>query len=109
MKGDYAEELYIFGSNDGRESLELPLSEDEQVWSAKISPDGSRVFLNGKAPRLIDATSGRILQNFLRLPNLKLDSATRKFMVGNLLAGWKTSRTCLGKMPKMGCAQPAPD
>ena len=64
MKGNYAETLHVASASDGRESLELPLSEEEEVWSAKISPDGSRVFLNGKVPRLIDAASGRILHIF---------------------------------------------
>jgi WD40 repeat protein len=63
-KGDNAQAAYVFKVSGGSEILRLPLQEDEGFWSAKISPDGSRVLLTGSRARLLDADTGQVLRNF---------------------------------------------
>jgi len=63
-KGDSAQAAYVLNVSDGSEISKLPLKEDEGFWSARISPDGSRVLLTGSTARLVDADTGRVLRNF---------------------------------------------
>ncbi len=65
-KGDNAQALRIFDASSGRETLKVPLTEDDAIWAAKISPDGSKVVLIGEKARLVDAATGAVLQQFGR-------------------------------------------
>ncbi|MGO9484369.1 MAG: WD40 repeat domain-containing protein [Rhodomicrobium sp.] len=59
MNGYKARALYVFNATDGRQSLKIPLPEEREIWSVKISPDGSKIFPGGS---LIDAASGKTLR-----------------------------------------------
>ncbi len=63
-KGDSAQSLRIFDTSTGAETSKIPLAEEDAIWSAKISPDGSKVVLIGKKARLIDTVTGQVLHNF---------------------------------------------
>jgi WD40 repeat protein len=60
--GVSARELTIADVNDGRVTARMPIPEGEDIWAARISPDGGRVVVFGdKFAKLIDAASGREL------------------------------------------------
>ena len=65
QKGHTTQALHIFDAGSGRETLKVPLTGDDAIRSATISPDGSKVVLIGEKARLLDTATGQVLQNFV--------------------------------------------
>jgi WD40 repeat protein/uncharacterized caspase-like protein len=63
-EGDYASEVHVIRAADGSKVLAAPVSLKDEIWTAKISPDGTKIFLVGKRGLLLDAITGRVLLTF---------------------------------------------